>query len=71
MKMFRGFSSGMSSGYDVSILCEECRKKFNSLFKKDEKGKIELDTTENPKPCAACKEKIKQQFFNNKYTDRA
>jgi len=72
MKIFRGMAGGSGSfgSLDPSMLCPACRDVFKACFKKDEKGKVELDFSHQPKLCGSCRRKMEDQFHSGRYPDR-
>lgn len=70
MRIFKGKASTDSRSLNLSILCPTCREAFKACFKKDKKGKIELDFTHNPELCDSCRKKMEQQFHLSLHPDR-
>lgn len=71
MKIFKGRLGSSNLHFpDISTLCPACRKAFEDCFKKDEKGRIDLDFSHNPKLCSSCRERMEQQFHLSLHPDR-
>jgi len=72
MKIFKGMAGGFGGfGFlDPSALCPSCRDAFKACFKKDEKGRIDLDFSHQPKLCDSCRRKMEEQFGSSRYPGR-
>lgn len=55
---------------DFSMLCSACREAFKACFKKDAKGRIDLDFSHQPKLCDSCRRKMEEQFHSSRHPDR-
>lgn len=67
MPIFKGMSPGGKLDLDgvlkpkPSVMCAECKRKFKDWMQIG---------GERPKPCEACKERLKSKMFDGRYPDR-